>query len=119
MTNPNYNISLSGVITANITRAPIITTFTADKYYDKTVQAPLTWTLSGIYLSDLDSVTISSNYTSLFRDYNVNSNVIVDIRNISLYGSLASNYSINPPTFIYSNIYNFYYLNNSFFHRNY
>ena len=101
----NYVTSISGYTIGNITQSTIAPTFYINKYYDKTQVAPIFFSLSGIYDNDLVYVTLSSGFYGLYRDYNANIGINVDVSNIRLTGPLAYNYKIINYTTVSGNIF--------------
>ena len=101
----NYYIDSSGYTFGSIIPKLITSNFFGvNKYYDKTLVATSNYTISGLFNSDISYIDISNIYISMFRDYNVNNNIIVDISNIKLYGTLAYNYYINSTNITSANI---------------
>jgi hypothetical protein len=91
----NYVIDASGFSYATVTPAPLTSNFySLDKVYDRNNYAPVYYSLSGFFPSDIGGVDISEIWFSTFRDVNVNYNIPIDISNIIIYGYRAFNYSI-------------------------
>ena len=88
----NYNISLSGITSANITPAPLTSNFySLGEVYDRNSYAPVNSNLSGFYLVDNGSVNINSNWISNYRTINAGNNIPIDISNITINGASSSN----------------------------
>lgn len=92
--NNSLFMSCTNNITVNILKKQITPIFNINKIYDKTQNVNLTYTLSGIFYNDISNVDLSNNYYALYRSYDANIDVFVDIFNISLFGYKSINYSI-------------------------
>jgi hypothetical protein len=88
-----YNYILENYTTyGNIISKLITVNFLINKIYDKTQNITnYTYELVGTYN---ENVTLSNSLYGLYRDYNVNSNILVDISNIYMYGIDSNNYTI-------------------------
>jgi hypothetical protein len=94
-----YNSSVSGIIYKKY----LVAFYTGvNRLYNTINKAKITWTISGIITGD--TVDISSNYIALFRNYNVGTNINIDISNINLYGPSSNNYFISISGYSYANI---------------
>ena len=89
----NYDLqNFTATTTANITPKPITASYTAsDKVYDRTVQATVDGSLSGVIFGDTVTVTKTS---SVFSDINVGSGKTVTVSGISIGGPGSPNYSL-------------------------
>ena len=75
------------------------------KTYDGTSTAYIqSYTLSGLAFSDINNITLSSSVYALYSSINVNSNILVNIYNIYLFGPNSDNYIINTTNTSTANI---------------
>jgi len=109
----NYNIILNAGIWVVTPRPITITGITVTaKQYDATTNVSsgqintAGYSISNIYAPDLGNVTIDpTNTTASYVDANVGANKTVNLFNITLGGSAASNYTLeNPPSTALSSI---------------
>ena len=78
--------------------------FNISKYYDKTQSVPTNnYTLYGF--APNDGPYLTCNFNGLYRDYNANIGINVDVSNIRLTGPLAYNYKIINYTTVSGNIF--------------
>jgi hypothetical protein len=95
----NYITSNINYSTGNILPARLNPIFTINKIYDRTQTSYITYSLSGVYNIDLGNVYLSGSLYGLYRDYNSNINIPVDISGIILTGPVSRNYfSVNYMT---------------------
>jgi hypothetical protein len=86
----------------NIIPKPININFNINKFYDRTQYITnYSYEFIGKYQTD----DLSNSIYGLYRDYNANLNIIVDISNIILYGTDSKNYTIQKYLTISGNIY--------------
>jgi len=93
--NTNYIINQTITTSSNIYPSLLyLNSFGDTKIYDQTINASIyNLSLSGIYVSDISYISISS-YTATFNDINSGINKIITISNIILNGPLSYNYYI-------------------------
>jgi hypothetical protein len=91
----NYQISNINAVSGSIIPRLITSNFVGiDKIYDTTTNCQVEFiSLSGIYLSDLEYVSLSNTYTSVFISSNSGLQEI-SITGLTLYKSLAYNYNV-------------------------
>jgi hypothetical protein len=101
----NYYTLSSSITSANIVKRLLVPTFTAlGKVYDKTVYAPVTYTICGFVNNDNLYVDLNQNYYSNYANYSANPSSLINITNITLSGSMINNYTLtyygfqNPDT---------------------
>ena len=100
----NYNTSISASINGNLLQAVATPIFYLNKFYDKTNSLPIFYSLSGIFDLEAPYLTLSGCIFGLYRDYNANVGIVVDISNILLIGFNSQNYSIINYTTVSGNI---------------
>jgi len=89
------NYQIINTVSGSITPCIITSNFVGiDKIYDTTTNCQVQFiSLSGIYFSDLEYVSLSDNYKSIFNSPNVGLQEIT-ITGLTLYKSLAYNYNV-------------------------
>jgi len=107
----NYMVMAPTNVAADIWPAPvaIVSGITAnDKVYDGTAVATISSNnvvLSGVISGDVDAISLSTNaYTATFATVEVGTNIAVTVGGLSLTGSAAANYTLNPPTGLMADI---------------
>ena len=107
----NYAVMAPTNVAANIWPAPvaIVSGITAnDKVYDGTAVATISSNnvvLNGVISGDVDAISLSTNaYTATFATMDVGTNIAVTVGGLSLTGSAAANYTLNPPTGLLADI---------------
>lgn len=95
---PNYTLSGSGSLTADITKRPLVVTglTAADKIYDATTVAALTGSGTVAPLAG-DSVAVGAASVGSFADKNVGTNKPVLLTGVVLTGADAGNYAPEAP----------------------
>jgi O-glycosyl hydrolase len=100
----NYTVIQPTNVAANIWPAPvtIVSGITAnDKAYDGTAVTTISSNnvvLNGVISGDVDALSLSTNgYTATFATVDVGTSIAVTVGGLSLTGSAAANYTLNPP----------------------
>jgi hypothetical protein len=91
-----YSYNISGITYGDILPSRVSLQFSTNKYYDKTQNYSVIYSLSGFYGIDGNYVSLSSSIIGYYRNYNAGS-TYVDISNVYLYGiyPYSTNYYIN------------------------
>jgi hypothetical protein len=107
----NYMVMAPTNVAADIWPAPvaIVSGITAnDKVYDGTAVATISSNnvvLSGVISGDVDAISLSTNaYTATFATVDVGTDIAVTVGGLSLTGSAAANYTLNPPAGLMADI---------------
>jgi NADPH-dependent 7-cyano-7-deazaguanine reductase QueF-like protein len=85
----NYSYTIANILTKSININPLGN----NKIYDKNFIATFSYTISNVIIDDQVDISFN-NYYANFNDYNVGTNRLITISNITLFGVSATNYDI-------------------------
>ena len=100
----NSNLTVNNQIVVGKTTLSISVNV-QDKTYDTTTTASVSLTLNTESIINNDDVNVDNTYIANYRTQNAGNNILIDVSNIALYGTNASNYYVNPRLVLNGNIY--------------